>query len=195
MKYLADVLTFSRIVSAVGLLVWGLLDWLGAVNVNYSVALYIAMAAFLSDAFDGYAARRWPYTDEERAKIFWHRNEATSHAFDNLGDSLLYFSVVLLLTVNGTIHWMVGPILVILSAAIIATIEYLHKKRRSPWAERLDVAFGWTFGGTLTLGLVLMVRVASPDYWWVVVAAGAVFGAFIVWLKWDRIMNRPERRI
>lgn len=193
MKYLADVLTFSRLGLSVWLLIWAIMDLLGNAQVNYAVVFIVAGYAFLSDALDGIFARRYPYTEEEQKKLFYRKD---AHAFDNSGDLLLYLALAFSLAAHNTIWlWLLGGAMAV-SLVLIVTIETLFK-RKSPLAEKIDVIFGWMFGLTLSAMLVVVVVLGFPNNWgWLQIIIGAMLiTAVLIPSKWDRLTTRPERRI
>lgn len=195
LKYLADGLTFSRIVISAGLVVWSLLDLANKAAVNYRIALVLVVYAFLSDALDGIAARRWPYSDEEREKIPWHKSIELSHTFDNAGDSLLYLSVGIVLATSNLIWLLVVGVALVGAVGIFVVIEYLAR-HWSPWAETVDVVFGWLFGVTLgTMVIALAVTALPSSIWPWTVGGGLVVAAAFIPFKWDRLTTRPERRV
>ena len=55
-KYIADILTFLRILLSLFLIAWGIFG--GGVGVGF----IIFALAELTDAFDGTCARKWPFT-------------------------------------------------------------------------------------------------------------------------------------
>jgi len=191
MKYIADILTWSRIVLCLGLMVLAVLDIFGMIELNYVVVFIIAAYSFLSDAFDGICARRWPYPDEESARLFYRKD---AHAFDNVGDFLLYNGVVLALCAHDLVWvwFLVGTGVV--SLIFRLTVDALVR-RRSPKAEAVDVLWGWWYGVTLAVMLVVIAQIAFPMMWLWVVIAGLVLTAILLPSKWDRLTTRPERRI
>lgn len=80
MRYIADVLTLMRVLLACIVPVCIL-------HHEWVLALVLFGVAALSDALDGWCARRWPYTPEEEARLPWRRID--HHALDNGPDALM----------------------------------------------------------------------------------------------------------
>lgn len=108
MRYLADILTFSRIGLSIVLFI---MIFTGA---PLHVAFIVYMIGEITDALDGTCASRWPFP---KNKIPKYRKYAAK--YDMLADGLLAFSAVLFFTVR------VSPITGIILFAtypLIATI-------------------------------------------------------------------------
>ncbi len=88
-KYIADILTFSRIIFAIFLIVWGI------VGGSIGVACAVFLLAELTDSFDGTCSRKWPF---EKGKEPRYRKYAVQ--FDIVADMLLWFSAVLFFTLR-----------------------------------------------------------------------------------------------
>lgn len=176
MKYLADALTFFRFPAAFA--VFGLI-----MTEHWLAAMIVFGLAILSDALDGIAARRWPPGER------WYRKDP--HAFDNAGDSLLFFGALVGLAVKVQPLW-----LIILVVSIVGTLVILFfiAKLRPSRAEKLDVAFGWCFGFLLFVMLIQITKLAfgASLLGLVFVILYGVIGAVIIETKWDRMTSRPE---
>lgn len=99
MRYLADILTSSRLILAIALLV---LSFVGA---PAEVAFVIFLTAELTDAFDGTCARKWPFPKNKTPK---YRKYAAQ--FDMVSDILLTAAQVLFMTLQ--INWVLGVIII-----------------------------------------------------------------------------------
>lgn len=175
MRNIADVLTFFRFPAAISLFILIL-------NEQWFAAMIVFIAAILSDAFDGIAARRWP--PRER----WYRKNP--HDFDNAGDSLLFFAVMIGLTIQVYPLWLW---VLIVSAVGSGVLLYLIKTRRPVIAEKIDVFFGWCFGALLFAMLVQITTLAvSEEVADGLTGAYMLAAAMIVMAKWDRVTSRPE---
>lgn len=176
MKYLADALTFFRFPAAIAVFVLIMFD-------QWTAAMIVLGLAFLSDALDGVAARRWP--PESR----WYRKDP--HAFDNAGDSLLFFAALGGLVLNGPAIW---DVIFVVSVVGTAIILFFIAKLRPSRAEKLDVAFGWCFGFLLFTMLVQITKMAlwSTYTGFALVILYSVVTAIIIFTKWDRMTSRPE---
>ncbi|MBR3236163.1 CDP-alcohol phosphatidyltransferase family protein [Candidatus Saccharibacteria bacterium] len=99
MRYLADLLTSSRLILAVILIV---ISFTGAPT---EAAFIIFLTAEFTDAFDGTCARKWPFPKNKTPK---YRKYAAQ--FDMVSDILLTFAQVLFMTLR--INWVLGVIII-----------------------------------------------------------------------------------
>lgn len=113
-KYLADILTFSRIALAVFIIVWGFVG--GCVEV-FLIAFVVAE---LTDSFDGYCSRRWPFKNPPAYRKY-------AVAVDIFADMFLWFAAVLFFTLR--INLVVGLITMFGTAAITGLIEIIVYRR------------------------------------------------------------------
>lgn len=95
MRYLADVLTLSRLILAIILLV------LSFTSGSPEAAFTIFLVAELTDTFDGTCARKWPFPKNKTPK---YRKYAAK--FDMVSDVLLAGAQVLFVTLQ--VNWVVG---------------------------------------------------------------------------------------
>lgn len=112
MKYLADILTFSRIVLAI------VLFYLACSRVEIGVALGVFLLGELTDAFDGTCATKWPFP---KNKVPWYRKYAAK--YDMFADALLAFSMIVFFTFR--IDFVAGLIIFLTYAATALIIEYI----------------------------------------------------------------------
>lgn len=183
MRFLADALTLFRLVCAfvVPILVW--VD-------SWVVATVLFTAAIVSDALDGLAARKWPYSSDENRRFWWRRD---AHAWDNAADGLLSVLVAVTVIFSLLAFW---PALASLAVVGLANAGFLAgvkltARRDVALAERIDVAHGWFYGLLLFALLVAMTVQATEAWSWVVV--GYTLAAVpLLWFKRDRMMSRPE---
>lgn len=99
MRYLADLLTLSRLVLALVLLI---ISFTGGTP---EAAFIIFLIAEFTDAFDGTCARKWPFPKNRTPK---YRKYAAQ--FDMVSDVLLTAAHVLFMTLR--INWILGIILI-----------------------------------------------------------------------------------
>ena len=100
MRYLADLLTSTRLALAIVLFV------LAFTGGSPEAAFIIFIVAELTDAFDGTCARKWPFPKNKTPK---YRKYAAK--FDMVSDVLLTGAQVLFMTLR--INWAVGLIIII----------------------------------------------------------------------------------
>ncbi|MBR3329032.1 CDP-alcohol phosphatidyltransferase family protein [Candidatus Saccharibacteria bacterium] len=100
MKYLADILTFSRIVLSIALF------FIAGLGGSPESAFIIFLVAELTDTFDGTCARKWPFKKGQEPK---YRRYAAK--YDMFADILLAGAQVLFVTLR--INLIVGLIIII----------------------------------------------------------------------------------
>lgn len=101
MRYLADLLTLSRLILALALL-YGCVIHSGGPE----AAFIIFLVAELTDAFDGTCARKWPFPKDKTPK---YRKYAAK--FDMLADVTLAGSLILFVTFR--VNWVFGVIMMV----------------------------------------------------------------------------------
>lgn len=161
-KYLADILTFSRIVAAIFIIVWGIIGG------NIDVFIVTFALAELTDSFDGYCSRRWPFKNPPA-----YRKHAV--AFDITADMSLWFAAVLFFTLR--INLLVGLIVMIGTAAITGLIEIIVYRRffghpdnfakgslcdrNFPLAKKVVMMRRWFYLATIALVIIWSLQVTS----------------------------------
>ena len=100
MRYLADILTFSRIILSIALL--GLV----AFNGSAEAAFIVFLVAELTDTFDGTCARKWPFPKGKEPK---YRKYAAK--YDMFADVLLISAQILYVTIR--VNTLVGLIIMV----------------------------------------------------------------------------------
>ena len=113
-KYLADILTFSRIIIAVVLLV------MAFTGGDLAIGFILFIVGELTDAFDGTCATKWPFP---KNKVPKYRKYAAK--YDMLADALL--AVAMLLFFTHRVNWIAGLIIGVgysITAIIIDFIVY-----------------------------------------------------------------------
>ena len=101
MRYLADLLTLTRVVLSAAMLFFCVIHSGGP-----ELAFILFIAAELTDAFDGTCARKWPFPKDKTPK---YRKYAAK--FDMFADVFLAGVQILFVTVR--INWLVGLIVII----------------------------------------------------------------------------------
>lgn len=185
LKYVADALTGLRFVTAI------VVSWAGLSQL-WDVAMVAFIVGILSDALDGPAARKWPYTPEENQRLVWRRNDP--HMWDNAADLALMSGGLVGVTLGLLPFWQAGLVCVgtaLLSVCFVVALEGAARKRRPKLAERIDVVHGWVFGLELVAVLVV-VTVHATDAWPVWLITYTVVLLWLVRFKWDRVTSRPE---
>ncbi|MBR3322173.1 CDP-alcohol phosphatidyltransferase family protein [Candidatus Saccharibacteria bacterium] len=112
MRYLADLLTLSRFILAIILLI---LAFIGSPAEN---AFIIFLVAEFTDTFDGTCARKWPFPKNKTPK---YRKYAAQ--FDIVSDVLLAAAQVLFCTLQ--VNWIVGLIVIIYYTLICGSLELI----------------------------------------------------------------------
>lgn len=112
MRYLADLLTFTRIILSLVLLV------LAFTNGSPEAAFLIFLIAELTDAFDGTCARKWPFPKNKAPK---YRKYAAK--YDMLSDGLLAAAQVLFCTLRVSLP--IGLAVIVFYLAACAPIDLI----------------------------------------------------------------------
>lgn len=112
MRYLADILTFSRLILAIALLV------LSISHGPASSVFIIFLVAELTDVFDGTCARRWPFP---KGKVPKYRKYAAF--YDMFSDTLLAATQVLFVLLN--INFWVGLGIALFYIVVCGGVELL----------------------------------------------------------------------
>lgn len=195
---IADVLTRFRLWGSlplfglvVGSVWWNSFNW-------YALALYVLL--ILSDAADGWAARKWP-------RPYTLPPHVDKHKEDNDADFVLSVAVIGGFAVKAGYEWLVRGVftggtvawlvLAVMSAVVSLVFLWLVKELRWPEAERVDVAWGFFYGGLLvTYLLALTYRATNGDVMGMAFFAimyGGIGGIILVF-KRERLMSRLEQR-
>lgn len=183
MKYIADLLTALRVLLAAAVL---LAIW----QDMWTLAATAFLIGLLTDAFDGIAARMWPYSEEENSRLWWRKD---AHKLDNNADLALSGAAMIGLAFSLLVWWqaaMVVALLGAISALIQGVVDHVgptNPKR----AERIDVAHGWLYGTELAAMLLLLTAQATND-WEKFLVVYAIGGFILLWVKWDRVTSRAE---
>ena len=111
-KYLADILTLTRVVLALILLAGAFL------NMPIFVGLLVFLFAELTDAFDGTCAAKWPFPKNKIPKY-----RKYSAKFDIFADGLLAFAMMMFFTLRVNL---IAGLIIYISYPLIGTIlEYI----------------------------------------------------------------------
>ena len=176
-KYLADILTFSRIAAALFLIVWGIMGG------NVDVFIVTFALAELTDSFDGYCSRRWPFKTPPAYRKY-------AVAFDITADMLLWFAAILFFTLR--IDLVVGLSVMLGTALITGVIEIIVYRRffghpdnfakgslcdrNFPLAKRIVMARRWLYLATIALVIVWALFVTS----WPMVVKYVLYGVCVL---------------
>ncbi|MBC7512784.1 CDP-alcohol phosphatidyltransferase family protein [Candidatus Saccharibacteria bacterium] len=183
MKYIADGLTALRVFSAAIVL---LAIWQGM----WTIATLVFIIGLLTDAFDGTAARRWPYSNKENARLWWRKD---AHKLDNNADVALSGAAMVGLGFSLLVWWQ--AVIVIAALAALSGVIQLVVDRTGvnnpKRAERIDVAHGWLYVSELAAMLILLTAQATDD-WERFLVVYSIGGFLLLWAKWDRATSRSE---
>lgn len=110
MRYLADLLTLTRLILSI------ILITISFTGDTPEVAFVIFLTAELTDTFDGTCARKWPFPKDKTPK---YRKYAAQ--FDMVSDVLLAAGQVLYCTLQ--VNWIVGLVVIIYYTLICGILE------------------------------------------------------------------------
>ena len=183
MQYIADSLTFLRLLLAFAVPGYILQhEWL--------TALVLFAVAVLSDALDGWFARRWPYTPEQEARLPWRRID--HHALDNGPDTLMLVLAVAALVFTIDYWWMLAALIYGAGVLFFAAVQLLIRQGKAKMAEAVDVLFGYWFVVNIVMVIIEMAYRADVMMWTLGIGLAAL--AVLLPLKWERVVSRPETR-
>ena len=162
MRYLADILTFSRIALSIFIIVWGI------VGGNVDVFCVVFAIAELTDSFDGYCSRRWPFKNPPAYRKY-------AVGIDIFADMLLWFSALLYFILR--INLVVGLSVAISVAVIAGLVEIIVYRRffghpdnfakgslcdrNFPLAKKIVMARRWLYLATIALVVGWAIYVTS----------------------------------
>lgn len=183
LSYTADALTFLRLLLAFAVPGFVL-------DRHWMLALILFGVAALSDALDGWCARRWPYTNEQEARLPWRRID--HHALDNGPDALMVLLTVVALM--STIHywWALAVVIYGVGGLFFGAVTLLVRRGAAKTAEVVDVVFGYWF--VINIGMVAAELARRAGVLMPTVLVGSVLLLVILRFKWERAVSRPETR-
>ncbi|MBR3138852.1 CDP-alcohol phosphatidyltransferase family protein [Candidatus Saccharibacteria bacterium] len=184
MRYLADILTLSRLILATVLFI------LALAGGSPEAAFIIFLVAELTDTFDGTCARKWPFPKNNTPK---YRKYAAK--YDMFSDVLLTAAQVLFLTVR--VNWIAGLVFIIYYLVSSAGGDLLvygkilgHPddctetsltKRNFPLAKRIVLTRRYIFAICLGLINAFILFATSWPIWvkWALFAFGCLIFVFV----------------
>ncbi len=193
MRYLADLLTLSRLLLGIALFILAFFD------VPAENAFIIFIVAELTDAFDGTCARKWPFPKNKTPK---YRKYAAK--FDMVADVMLAGAHVLFLTLR--VNWILGVSIIayyLLSSIIGDLIVYgrilghpddctknslTHKN--FPLAKKIILTRRYIY--TLCLGIVNVVILFATSWPGPVKYGLFIFGCSIYLFVWFFLRQRRK---
>ena len=133
MRYLADILTSSRFLLSIALLVLAIVG--NPTEHGFTDAAFVIfLVAELTDTFDGTCARKWPFPKNHVPK---YRKYAA--LFDMVSDALLAAAQVLFVTLQ--VNLIAGLIIIFFYVVVCGAIELIvygeffgHPDRCKPWS-------------------------------------------------------------
>lgn len=193
MRYLADLLTSSRLILALVLLV---ISFTGGTP---EAAFIIFLTAEFTDAFDGTCARKWPFPKDKTPK---YRKYAAQ--FDMVSDILLTFAHVLFMTLR--INLVLGIIIIsyYLLSSVLGDLLVYGKilghpdnctknsltKRNFPLAKKIILTRRYIY--TLCLGVVNAVILFATNWPDPVKYGLFIFGCSIFVFIWFFLRQRRQ---
>jgi hypothetical protein len=184
MRYIADCLTALKglLAFAVPFTIIGHTWWVLAV---------LIIAIGLCDAFDGIAARRWPYTAFESASKFWRRPD-DGHTWDQIPNGVACVTILATLCVMAP-WWGIPLSIVVVIGTILFQGGINRNKGVNPKkAELIDVIYGWTWTIVLFLTASFATYRATTSWTFWVFAVYFLGALGLLLLKQDRATSRPE---
>lgn len=193
MKYLADILTLSRLILAISLMI------LAFTGGTPEAAFIVFLTAELTDTFDGTCARKWPFPKDKTPK---YRKYAAQ--FDMISDVLLTFAHVLFMTLR--INWILGTIIIAyyLISSVLGDLLVYGKilghpdnctknslaKRNFPLAKKIILTRRYIY--TLCLGVVNAVILFATNWPDPVKYGLFIFGCSIFVFIWFFLRQRRQ---
>lgn len=191
MRYLADLLTFSRLILAIVLFI------LALAGGSAEVAFVIFIVAELTDAFDGTCARKWPFPKNKTPK---YRKYAAK--FDMIADVTLTGGQILFATL--CVNWVIG--LVFITYYLISSIggdllvygkimghpdnctKHSLVYRNFPLAKKIILARRYVY--TICLGVVNLVILFATNWPDIVKYGLFILGCSIFVFVWFFLRQR-----
>ena len=193
MRYLADLLTLSRFILSIILIV---LSCVGSPAEN---AFIIFLTAELTDTFDGTCARKWPFPKNKTPK---YRKYAAQ--FDMVSDVLLAAGQVLFCTLQ--VNWIAGLIVILYYTLVCGILELIlygkffgHPdnctnnsltKRNFPLAKKIVLARRYLY--TICLGIINAFILFATSWPTPVKIALFIFGCSIFVFIWFFLRQRRK---
>lgn len=112
MRYLADILTLTRFILSIVLIVWSF------IHGSADGAFIIFLTAQFTDIFDGTCARKWPFPKDKTPK---YRKYAAQ--FDMVSDVLLAGAQVLFCLLN--VNWIAALVVIIFYVVVCPVVELI----------------------------------------------------------------------
>lgn len=115
-RFVADALTAVRVLI-------GLMLIIGVAFMPVSVVLPLFLFGLITDAIDGFFARRWPYSTIEEKRFFWRKYP---EILDSLADGALFYAAFFWLSFNYPECWwaFIVSISIGLSSLVFDKIKY-----------------------------------------------------------------------
>lgn len=191
--FTADVLSLTEIVMGLTLIAMTILE------TPADVVIWVFIAGQLCDAFDGIAARRWPYPPMDPP--YWWRIPRVVQCIEHTSDILLIgaLAVYLLTQDNPIIHYLTlfGSVAIIVFCIWIeACIKCLRFQPPLSYEQRRTLIrrrrYVYLLG--IAIGIAELIFCTSWPFWLklALCLVGVVSGIALMILKWDRFTESNE---
>ena len=193
MRYLADLLTLTRFILSIALLI------LAFAGGSADAAFVVFLTAELTDTFDGTCARKWPFPKNKTPK---YRKYAAQ--FDMVSDALLAAAQVLFVTLR--VNWIAGLVVILYYIVICGVIELViygkffgHPdnctknsltKRNFPLAKKIVLARRYLY--TICLGILNAFILFATSWPMPVKIVLFIFGCSIFVFIWVFLRQRRK---
>jgi len=189
-KYIADLLSLIEVIMGCSLLVMTIL------RTPCDLAIWFFVTGELCDAFDGIAARRWPYPPGE--KPHWWRVPRTVQFIEHLSDILILSALAFYLLTQGPIVRQITLTCGIAIAGFCIGVEVALRivGANAPKSnrQRLIIVRRIIYLVGIAIGVIELLACTTWPVWLkaVLYAVGILISVVLVVIKWDRLTNSHQ---